>query len=204
MEQKTVFISYRLAISRHLARSIYQDLKMNDWDVFLDVNTIDSGDFDRIILNQIAARAHFILLISKGSLERCANSGDRVLREIEEAIRLNRNIVLVLDGDIDFDNEITYLPEQIRTIVGNINPVHIYQDIGIHLLRTRFLKSQESIKVYEPINAIRVEFERLNRQVENEILKLLRNDLLPDPFDWIDVLVEPTTLETLEEGIFCT
>src|SRR5689334_10823397 len=108
MEQKTVFISYRRAISKHLARSIYQDLKMNGWDVFLDVNTIDSGDFDRIILNQIGARAHFILLISKGSLERCANKGDWVLKEIEEAVRLNRNIVPIIEEEAKFADEINY------------------------------------------------------------------------------------------------
>jgi hypothetical protein len=69
--QKTVFVSYRRAMSRYVARAIYQDLKAHGWDVFLDINTIDSGDFDRIILNQIAARAHFILLISPDSLQRC-------------------------------------------------------------------------------------------------------------------------------------
>lgn len=80
MEQKTVFISYRREKSKHLARAIYQDLRMHGWDVFLDVTTIDSGDFDRIILNQIAARAHFILLISPGALERCASPGDWLRR----------------------------------------------------------------------------------------------------------------------------
>gem|GEM_PF-6547156 len=48
-EQKTVFISYRRAPARFLARAIYQDLRAHDFDVFLDVDSIDSGDFDRII-----------------------------------------------------------------------------------------------------------------------------------------------------------
>ena len=121
MQQQTVFISYRRALSKHLARSIYMDLRSNGWDVFLDVNTIDSGDFDRIILNQIGARAHFILLISKGSLERCANVGDWVLREIEEAVRLNRNIVPIIEEEASFTQEIAYLPEKLRTIIGKKN-----------------------------------------------------------------------------------
>jgi hypothetical protein len=102
MEQKSVFISYRRALGEHFARSIFQDLKMNGWDVLLDVNTIDSGDFDRIILNQIGARAHFILLISQGSLERCTDSSDWVLREVREAIQLERNIVPVIEEGADF------------------------------------------------------------------------------------------------------
>ncbi len=118
MEQKTVFISYRRALSKHLARSIYMDLRANGWDVFLDVNTIDSGDFDRIILNQIGARAHFILLISPGSLERCANPGDWVLREIQEAVRLERNIVPIIEEGVDFDREMGYLPADLRQVVS--------------------------------------------------------------------------------------
>ncbi len=109
--EKTVFISYRRSVSRHLARAIFLDLREHDYDVFLDVNTIDNGEFDAIILNQIAARAHFVLVLSKGSLERCANSGDWLRREIEEALRLNRNVVPIIEEGFDFAAEARYLPE---------------------------------------------------------------------------------------------
>ena len=140
MEQKTVFISYRRALSKHLARSIYQDLKMNGWDAFLDVNDIDSGDFDRIILNQIGARAHFILLISPGSLERCANAGDWVLREIEEAVRLERNIIPLIEEGTDLSHEMTYLPNELQAAISKKNGVrilHDYFDEGMEKIRTR-------------------------------------------------------------------
>ena len=117
MAQKTVFISYRRDKSKHLARSIYMDLTHHGWDVFLDVTTIDSGDFDRIILNQIGARAHFVLLISPGSMERCVNAGDWLLREIQEAVRLDRNIVPIIGSGVDFDREMSFLPDDLRAIV---------------------------------------------------------------------------------------
>jgi formylglycine-generating enzyme required for sulfatase activity len=194
MEQKTVFISYRRAISKHLARSIYQDLKMNGWDVFLDVNTIDSGDFDRIILNQIAARAHFILLISSGSMERCANADDWLLREIQEAVRLGRNIVPIIEEGADFEHEMNCLPEDVRAIVSKKNTLpltHFFFDAAVEMLRTRFLKTPEYITITEPPDAERVEVQRRMAAVESEapvrVTRPRTPDLLPAPFAWIEI-----------------
>ncbi|MBK9751004.1 MAG: toll/interleukin-1 receptor domain-containing protein [Chloroflexi bacterium] len=53
----TVFISYRRSTSSYLARAIYMDLKQHGYDVFMDVQSIDAGQFDEIILRQIEARA---------------------------------------------------------------------------------------------------------------------------------------------------
>src|SRR5690348_6677526 len=108
-----IFISYRRSTSKHLARSIFQALQQRGHDVFLDVNSIDSGAFDGIILNQIAARPHFLLVLSTGALERCANEGDWLRKEIEEAFRLNRNIVPIFDEGFDMSREKDYLPEPI-------------------------------------------------------------------------------------------
>jgi formylglycine-generating enzyme required for sulfatase activity len=194
MEQKTVFISYRRAISKHLARSIYQDLKMNGWDVFLDVNTIDSGDFDRIILNQIGARAHFILLISKGSLERCANSGDWVLREIEEAVRLGRNIVPIVEEEAKIETEINYLPESLRAVIGKKNALplpHFFFDPAMEMLRNRFLKTPEYVKIQETPAIERAEVQQRLQKIEIETPAITKKPtslgLMPQPFAWIEI-----------------
>lgn len=199
MQQKTVFISYRHSLSKHLARSIYQDLKMHDWDVFLDVNAIDSGDFDRIILNQIAARAHFILLISHGSLERCTNSGDWVLREIQEAVRLKRNIVPIVEDDADFAREISYLPDDLRAIVGKKNflPLpHFFFDAAVEMLRTRFLKTPEYIDIKPaPLHELR-EVKRRIQEFEKMMDKPSSQDMLPSPFEWIEIPNGSGTMKT--------
>lgn len=193
MDQKSVFISYRRALSKHLARSIYQDLKVNGWDVFLDVNTIDSGDFDRIILNQIGARAHFILLISPGSLERCANSGDWVLQELQEAVRLARNIVPVIEEGADFNREMGYLPHDLREIVSKKNALplsHFYFDAAAEMLRTRFLKTPEYIRITEEPPNERAEVQRRIAAIESEVPSPTRPSslsLLPAPFAWIEI-----------------
>ena len=199
MEQKTVFISYRRDKSKHLARSIYLDLTHHGWDVFLDVTTIDSGDFDQIILNQIGARADFVLLISPGSMKRCVNAGDWLLREIEEAVRLDRNIVPIIELGVDFDHETSFLPDDLRAIVRKKNglPLHdFYFELGMDALRTRFLKSPEYVKIKAAPATDHAKIQRLVEEATAEIQRLLLPPkpapphsiaLMPAPFDWIEI-----------------
>jgi formylglycine-generating enzyme required for sulfatase activity len=190
-EQKTVFLSYRRTSSRYLARSIYQDLTANGWDVFFDVNTIDSGDFDRIILNQIAARAHFILMISPDSLARCVNEGDWVLLEIQEAVRLNRNIVPIIEEGANFEKEISYLPADLRAVIGKKNGVVLYQDYfeaAMDKLRTRFLKTPAYVEISMPSAVERAEVQRRMAEFDAPTPSRPRSiDLMPQPFEWIDI-----------------
>ena len=45
----TVFISYRRNVSEFIARAVFMDLLHHGYDVFLDVESIDSGQFDTVI-----------------------------------------------------------------------------------------------------------------------------------------------------------
>jgi len=58
------------------------DLRQHGYDVFMDVESIDSGQFETIILDQIAARAHFLVILTHGTLERCQEPNDWLRREI--------------------------------------------------------------------------------------------------------------------------
>lgn len=96
--EKTVFISYRRTNEMH-ARAVYQALKAHNFDCFLDFQNIDAGAFDQIILSQIKARAHFVLILTPSALERCSEPGDWLRTEIETAIDYKRNIVpLMMEG----------------------------------------------------------------------------------------------------------
>ena len=143
--EKSVFISYRRSVSRHLARSIALDLRAHGYDVFFDVDTVDSGEFDRIVLQQIARRTHFVLVLSHGALERCADEGDWLRREIETALHLKRNIVPVFEANFSFSAEARHLPESIRDLprFNGIPLYHFYFDAAMETLRNRFLKEPE-------------------------------------------------------------
>lgn len=137
--EKTVFISYRRS-NIYTARAVHKELTTHGYDAFLDYQNIDSGAFDQIILHQIAARAHFVLILEAGALERCVNPDDWLRREIEHAIDLRRNIVpLMFEG---------FNIKELDTVSGKLDVLKTYNGMKIYpdyfdeameRLRTRFL-----------------------------------------------------------------
>src|SRR5215467_1496455 len=96
--EKTVFISYRRTNSAW-ALAVFQNLTQHGYDVFFDFSGIGSGDFERVIIENIKARAHFLVLLTPSALERCGEPEDWLRREIETALETERNMVpLLLEG----------------------------------------------------------------------------------------------------------
>lgn len=96
--EKTVFVSYRRT-NFPWALAIFQDLTQHGYDVFFDFTGLASGDFETVILENIHARAHFLVLLTPSALERCGDPNDWLRREIEAALDSQRNVVpLMLEG----------------------------------------------------------------------------------------------------------
>ncbi len=113
----------------------------------MDVESIDSGTFDTIILNQIEARAHFLLILTPGTLERCSEADDWLRREIEYAIDKRRNIVPLLVNDFTFKGIEQYLTGKLADL-PRFNGITIppdYFDAAMEKLRSRFLKQIDGI-----------------------------------------------------------
>ena len=124
--EKTVFISYRRT-NGIWARAIYQDLYAHGFDAFFDFQSIDSGDFSQVILENIKARAHFIILLTPSALERCEEPNDWLRQEIETAIDTKRNIVpLMLDG-FDFGS-----PDILRALTDKLALLKVYNGLRIY------------------------------------------------------------------------
>jgi hypothetical protein len=77
--EKTVFLSYRRT-NIPWALAIFQNLTQHGYDLFFDFNGIDSGDFEHVILGNITARAHFLVLLTPSALERCSDPADWLRR----------------------------------------------------------------------------------------------------------------------------
>ena len=99
--EKTVFISYRRT-DESWGLAIFQDLTQHGYDVFIDYDGIASGNFETVILENIRARAHFLVLLTPTALERCGDPKDWMRREIEAALDSQRNIVPLMLAGFDF------------------------------------------------------------------------------------------------------
>jgi hypothetical protein len=151
---KAVFISYRRKLSPFVARSIFENLTSHGYDVFMDVESIDSGSFGTIIFHQIAARAHFLAILTPGALEPTSNSADWLRREVEYAIESRRNVVPVMAQGFEFDKEAEKFAgkrfsggiEQLRGLNG-IEVPHDYFNEAMHKLRERFLKKPKTVAI---------------------------------------------------------
>jgi tetratricopeptide (TPR) repeat protein len=140
--EKTVFISYRRT-NASWALAVFKDLTQHGYDVFLDFNGIASGDFERVILENINARAHFLVLLTPSALDRCGDSTDLFRREIETALESQRNIVpLMLDG-FDFGtpriaSQLTGTLAELKSYNALPVPVDYFEEAMVRL-RGRFL-----------------------------------------------------------------
>ncbi len=122
--EKTVFISYRRT-NFWTALAIYQHLTSNGFDVFMDYRGIAAGDFESQILENVRARAHFLILLTPSALERLAEPGDWLRREIETAIESRRNIVPLLFEGFDFGS-----PMVAKQLSGALSALPRYQGSG--------------------------------------------------------------------------
>src|ERR1700733_3899817 len=136
--EKTVFISYRRT-NIPWALAIFKDLTHHGYDVFFDFNGIASGDFERVILGNIPARAHFLVLLTPSALERCNDPKDWLRREIQTALDSHRNTVpLMLEG-FDFGT-----PKIADQLTGRLAALRHYN--GLSIPPEYFLEAMERLR----------------------------------------------------------
>jgi len=124
--EKTVFISYRRT-NLPWALAIFQNLKNEGYDVFFDYLSIPSGDFENIIVENIKARAHFVVILTPSALERCNEPRDWLRREIETAIDEKRNIVPLMLESFDFGS-----PSTTKALTGKLEKLRKYNGLRLH------------------------------------------------------------------------
>jgi hypothetical protein len=139
--ERTVFISYRRT-NAPWALAIFKELTHHGYDVFFDYTGIPSGDFERVVLENIGARAHFLVLLSPTTLDRCSDPEDLLRREVQTALDTRRNVVpLMLDGFEFTATETAQLSGQLA-VLARYNGLHIhveYFDAAMERLREQYL-----------------------------------------------------------------
>jgi tetratricopeptide (TPR) repeat protein len=123
--EKTVFICYRRT-NIPWALAIFQNLTHHGYDVFFDFNGIANGDFERVIVENINARAHFLVLLTPSALERCDDPTDWLRREIETAFETRRNIIPLMLESFDFG-----APTIDRQLTGSLDALKRYNALNV-------------------------------------------------------------------------
>lgn len=100
---KSIFISYRRSdLLRALAVS--QNLSKQGYDVYFDHS--DSDGRDAIHFEQIKKRFHFLVLLTPTALTSITDANSSIWREIEIAINMQHNIVLLFYEGANFDSTV--------------------------------------------------------------------------------------------------
>lgn len=113
------FISYRRKTGFLMAQVLKELLKEKGVNCFLDLEQERSGQFDENLFIAIEESANFILVLTNGTLERCANEDDWVRREFLKAMKLNKNIIPVRYPDFEFPQDkavLEKLPDEIKML----------------------------------------------------------------------------------------
>lgn len=136
MKRYDIFISYRRLGGSDYARTIQQALE-KQYSVFLDFDELKDGVFDQRIMDAISNSSVFLLILTKGSLDRCINEGDWVRQEILHAAKCRCHIVPVtIVGS--FETLPHNLPEDIRSVIG----IHQFSELQ---MKTLFKASIEQL-----------------------------------------------------------
>src|SRR5690606_34224743 len=96
------------------------------FDAFMDFTGIPSGDFEKEIFNNIQARAHFLVLLTPTTLNRCRDPQDLLRREIEEAMRSKRNIVPLFIEGFSFNSA-----DCSAQLAGNLKMLRRYNGLSV-------------------------------------------------------------------------
>lgn len=111
-----IFISYRRDGGAQYARTLQLILEKKGYKVFLDYDELVDEKFSPQIEAAIKNSTIYLILLTKGSMARCANDGDWVRREIMIAIESRKRIVPV-NPDGTYDGMPINVPQEIRSAI---------------------------------------------------------------------------------------
>jgi len=146
-ESYDVFLSYRRSNGSQLAQLLKVCLKQKNFTVFLDVDELGQGEFDKGLLRKLRASKSVVLLLTKGALDRCTivndpENKDWVRKEIATSLAEQKKIIPIAH-DFTFPAR-DELPDDIKDIVvhNSIPWSHEYMDATVDKVISFFRKGK--------------------------------------------------------------
>lgn len=119
-----IFISYRRDKGAEVARVLAEKLKSRGYRVFLDVDGLGSGEWNRQLSERIAECPDFIAVVTDGFFVRCDNSDDVVRQEIAHALARNSTVIPLLVGHATIPSD---LPADISRISAHNGVTYLHE-----------------------------------------------------------------------------
>jgi hypothetical protein len=183
-----VFISYRRDVGWQLAQLLYQQLVggPDPHDVFYDLESLaHAGSFDVRLLDQIRARPYFVLVLVPGTLERCADPGDWLRREIDHAVATRRTVVPVFGPEFDVADVRHHLPPAAADRILGSQGVRVYHEY--------FSEAMDALRsLLVPVSADVVPLTDEDLEHERRVRERMA---MQDPVELADVLGERPPVE---------
>lgn len=110
-----IFISYRRDGGENEAWKLKLFLEQMGYRVFMDRESLRSGDFNEQLYQCIDQCKDFLLICSPNALERCRNPEDWVRKEIIRAMQGRKNIIPVWVNGFD-SSQLSQLPQELAGI----------------------------------------------------------------------------------------
>jgi len=136
-----IFLSYRRDGGETMAILLYDRLVAKGYNVFLDIESLNSGSFNKKLLSVIEGCTDVVVICSENSLDRCANEGDWVRMEIAHAFKNGKNVVPLMLRGFDWPK---VLPDDINalSIQNGVRANNIeFFDAAVDRLADKFLQS---------------------------------------------------------------
>lgn len=109
-----IFISYRREGGLDKSRNVQMYLQQYGYKVFFDFDSLED-EWKKEIETGIREAKIFLLMLTPGSLDRCAEEGDWVRREVEYATELGKKII-----PVNFDNAFQDVPSDCPDVVRQV------------------------------------------------------------------------------------
>lgn len=138
----SVFISYRREGGKPAAEAIYQSLR-DEYNVFLDTESLKNGCFDSAIVERIEDCSDFLIIVTETVFDRCREPDDWIFHEAQIAIRENKNIIPIFVGIQNFPSNV---PESLKEICRHTGIFWTDQDATYAKLKS-FLVSNRRCKL---------------------------------------------------------
>jgi hypothetical protein len=143
-EKYDVFISYRRQGGGDFAHLLKLSLTALGLTVFLDIDNLGTGTFDKKLLQYMTASRNVLLVWTKGCMDRFLDgkdySQDFVAKEYIFALKNKMNILPIYKEDFEFPDE-SRVPEELRPVlvINALKFVSEYREASLEKVKNQLI-----------------------------------------------------------------